>query len=43
VPSPVQLNDATFEWIEFVVPEPSTGSLLGLGVLALCAVAKRRP
>jgi hypothetical protein len=36
--APVQLNHATIQW----VPEPSTASLLGLGVLALCAVAKRR-
>ncbi len=36
-PAPVQLNGAIL-----VIPEPGTASLLGLGVLGLCAIARRR-
>ena len=37
-PTPVQLNGVVLN----VIPEPATASLLGLGVLALCAIAGRR-
>jgi hypothetical protein len=37
-PAPVQVNGAVLN----VIPEPATASLLGLGVLALCAIAGRR-
>ena len=36
---PVQLNGAL---ISDAIPEPGTASLLGLGVLGLCAIARRR-
>jgi hypothetical protein len=35
--APVHLNGAIL-----AIPEPGTGSLLGLGVLGLCAIARRR-
>jgi hypothetical protein len=41
-PAPVQLNGAILDSLTPPIPEPGTGSLLGLGVLGLCAIARRR-
>jgi hypothetical protein len=40
--APVQLNGAILDSLTPPIPEPGTGSLLGLGVLGLCAIARRR-